>query len=102
MDAAAAGVGAVGLCLFAHTRRQGDSDQQSFRGEETSYSLAPRFLLIFDEHAIAARFQFGCCALNVVNIELEPRLRNREVAGPGFLTEAGQGCLVQRPEGEGL
>jgi hypothetical protein len=102
MGAASAGLEAIELCLLAHPGRQGYSDQQSFRRQETSDSLAPGFLLVSDEHAIAARFKFGCCALHVVNVELEPRLRNREVARPGFLTEAGQGCVIQRPEGEAL
>jgi hypothetical protein len=89
MGAAAARLEAVKLCLLAHRGRQGDSDQQSFRGQEASDSLAPRFLLVSDEYAIAVGFKLGCCALHVVNVELEPRLWNREVARPGFLTEAG-------------
>ena len=102
MGAAAARLEAVKLCLLAHPRRQGYSDQQSFRRQETRDSLAPRFLLVSDEYAIAAGFKLGGCALHIVNIELEPCLRCRKIAGPGFLTEAGLGCLIQRPKGKGL
>src|SRR6185312_3539329 len=72
------------------------------RPKETSDSLAPRFLFALDEHAIASRFELRRRLFDIVHIELEPGLRNRNVVGPGILAKTGLRRLRKWPQGKTL
>jgi hypothetical protein len=63
--------------LPSHRGGECDSDQQSFRSDETADSLAPGFLFILYEHSIPLRLQLPSRLFDVIQVKLEPRLTGR-------------------------
>jgi len=100
-DGATAGqlalIGPIGLCralqpalhLLAHRRREGNTDEQSFRRQETADSLSPGFFPVLHEHSISIRFELLCRRLNVIDIEFEPSLWLGNLGWPGVPAKAG-------------
>src|SRR6185437_8132893 len=76
------------LSFFSHRGSEGDSDQQSFRSDETADSLTPRLLFVLYEHSMPLRFKFFSRLFDIVNIKLKPSLWRRNFLRPGILTEA--------------
>jgi hypothetical protein len=90
----------LALLLVSHRWSEGNSEQQSFRRDETAHGLAPGFFPVLDEHSMPLRFKLNRCFFDIVNVELEPSLRRRNIFGPGILTKAGMRCLRKRPQSE--
>jgi hypothetical protein len=98
-----AGVNRLVLWLLAtHPWRDGDADQQSLRAEEARHHLTPGFGPVLHEQAKAALLKLARRSLNVVDVELEPGLGDRDVGRPLIRPEAGFGRLGERPDSEGL
>src|SRR5436190_1429748 len=76
------------LSCFSHRGRESDSDQQSFRTDETADGLAPRFFFVLYEHSMPLRFELPSCLLDVVNVKLKPSVWSGDLVGPGILTKA--------------
>jgi hypothetical protein len=88
------------LLSFAHPRGVGNSDQQSFRADETTDSLTARLLLVLDQHPMTLGFEFSRCLFHVINIKLKPSLWNGNVIRPRFGAETGLRRLRKRPHGK--
>src|SRR5215467_14505825 len=59
-----------------HRRRERHANQQTFRRDEAADDLAPRLLLVLDEHVIASGFEHRGGAFDALHLELEPGLRS--------------------------
>lgn len=67
---------ATALFFFSHSWSTSNPNQQSFRPNETTDNLAPRFSLALDEHSIASRFKLRRRRFHTINIKLKPGLRD--------------------------
>src|SRR5579864_5251756 len=94
--------GLVGRLLVPHPRSHRDAHQQPLRAEQAADDLAPRFGPGSNEQAEAALLKLACRGFDVVDVELEPCLRDRDVGGPLICPETRLGRLGERPHGERL
>src|SRR5262249_17743536 len=88
--------------LFSHRGSESDTDQQSFRRDETADDLSPRFILVLYKHSISVRFEGRRCRLDTIHVELKPRLRGINVRRPGIFAKTRPRRLREGPQRKAL
>src|ERR1700704_5152334 len=77
-----------GCRLTSHPRRHRDTDQQSLGAEQACHDLAPRLGSAAHEQPVALLLELSRRGLDVVNIELQPSMRDGSVSRPFTGAEA--------------
>src|SRR5712692_1950139 len=77
-----------GRRLASHPRRHRDTDQQSLGAQQASYDLAPRLGAVTNEQPVTPLLELSRRGLDVVNVELQPCMRDGSVRRPFAGAEA--------------
>jgi hypothetical protein len=91
---------AVASLFIPHRGSVRDSNEQSLWRKEPGHDLAPRFFASGDQELVSLPHQFFCSDVNVLHVEFEPSLWDRDVTRPGIPSETRLRGLGERPQGK--